>query len=295
MDRQEFGKLIAALRKDRIDLIHGGTWSQQDLAEETGLSAKIIGNIERGEKAHLEPDILVGLAEAFGLSTVERIRFYEFAASVGKAGTMASNVSIDEVLTEVLGLAEEVRLPVFVHDSFYNIVAYNYSWMRLSMLTHDFIKEYPNVMSLFYAPDSPFPKLFRDQYRSRLEVMRQLRYMSLPYRHRPRFRTIFKHIAQFRQFQTDWIATQVDTGDRYYTRRNHFYKHPDFGEMNFVTLTQRNYTPRGSLYLSVLIPNDDKSADVFHQLARDYHTTFRPIEWPDGKYSATSDQDELES
>ncbi len=292
MDRAEFGKLIAALRKDRIDLIHGGTWSQQDLADETGLSAKIIGNIERGEKAHLEPDILVSLAEAFGLSTVERMRFYEFAASVGKAGTLASYVPVEDVLDEVIGLAEQIRLPLFVHDSFYNIVAYNYSWMRLSQLSHEFIKLYPNVMGLFYAPDSPFPNLFRDRDRSRLEVMRQLRYMSLPYRHRPRFKALFKRIARSRKFQNDWIATQVDTGDRYYTRRTHLYRHPDFGEMRFVTMTQRNYTERGSLYLSVLNPIDDKSADVFHQLARDYHSTYRPINWPDSKYSATSDYEE---
>ena len=56
----EIGKNIRAARK-RLDM------SQEELAEKSGLSAKFIGNIERGEKA-VSLDSFICIANALGAS-----------------------------------------------------------------------------------------------------------------------------------------------------------------------------------------------------------------------------------
>jgi len=59
MNRTDFGKLIAALRKEHFDPMAGKTWTQQMLAERSGLLPRAIGKIERGQKAALDADTLL--------------------------------------------------------------------------------------------------------------------------------------------------------------------------------------------------------------------------------------------
>ena len=61
VEHAAFGKVVAALRKEQIRLANGHNWSQRDLADETGLTTRIIGKIERGEQARLDGDILNSL------------------------------------------------------------------------------------------------------------------------------------------------------------------------------------------------------------------------------------------
>ncbi|MGE5842322.1 MAG: helix-turn-helix domain-containing protein, partial [Deltaproteobacteria bacterium] len=80
MDRKQFGKLIAALRREQRDE-HDHEYTQAKLAEVVGVSEQIIGKIERGEKITYEADLLINLAKAFRLSSPERQEF--FLAAVG--------------------------------------------------------------------------------------------------------------------------------------------------------------------------------------------------------------------
>lgn len=45
----KFGRIVKSLRAEHMDYANGGKWKQKQLAEATGLSEIIIGNIERGE------------------------------------------------------------------------------------------------------------------------------------------------------------------------------------------------------------------------------------------------------
>ena len=83
MHRATFGKIVAALRKERFDPIQGRTWTQKHLAQTAGLSERLIANIERGDKVNLEGDILAGLANAFSLTTLERREFFALAIEIG--------------------------------------------------------------------------------------------------------------------------------------------------------------------------------------------------------------------
>ncbi|MEZ4684221.1 MAG: hypothetical protein R2932_59420 [Caldilineaceae bacterium] len=53
MNRAEFGQLVAALRKENIDLLEGKVWTQRRLAERANLPERAIGQIEQGTKMNL--------------------------------------------------------------------------------------------------------------------------------------------------------------------------------------------------------------------------------------------------
>ena len=72
MDRKQFGKLVAALRKEQYDE-NGDRYTQASLAEailaqdrQTPLNEIIIGKIERGERAILDEHTLLNLAGVQG-------------------------------------------------------------------------------------------------------------------------------------------------------------------------------------------------------------------------------------
>ena len=71
MDRKEFGALIRALRTEQIDPDTTSPWTQCKLAEESGLSVRVIRNFEDGKKKSVHEDELVALARAFCLLSAE--------------------------------------------------------------------------------------------------------------------------------------------------------------------------------------------------------------------------------
>ena len=83
MNRKDFGRLIAALRKEHFDPVAGKVWSQKVLAQKTNLSSKIIVNLERGVKVNLDETTLIQLADAFSLTPLERQEFFAAAKTGG--------------------------------------------------------------------------------------------------------------------------------------------------------------------------------------------------------------------
>ena len=63
MEHETFGKIVAALRREQIDFATGRRWSQQKLADETGLTKRIVSKIERGRQARLEGVVLQELQQ----------------------------------------------------------------------------------------------------------------------------------------------------------------------------------------------------------------------------------------
>src|SRR5260221_251507 len=65
MNRKEFGQLLATLRQD-LD------WTQFQLAEYSNIDEAVISQIERGVKKYFESELLISLANALQLTTLER-------------------------------------------------------------------------------------------------------------------------------------------------------------------------------------------------------------------------------
>ncbi len=58
MKRKKFGNLLAALRQEKFDPATGSRWNQKKLAEEAGVSARVVATLEQGTKTKLETDML---------------------------------------------------------------------------------------------------------------------------------------------------------------------------------------------------------------------------------------------
>ena len=87
MNRVDFGKLVASLRKEHEDE-DGRPWSRQSLAQEANAAAgaelfskDIISRIERGERI-LDQETLLALAAALQLTSGERKEFFLAASGV---------------------------------------------------------------------------------------------------------------------------------------------------------------------------------------------------------------------
>lgn len=103
MHPKEFGQLVAALRKEQFDPVIGKAWSQKMLAQSTQLSERVIANIEQGQKINLEVEILVRLANAFRLTTLERREFFAAATRLSDPEVVLTDQSARGCSKRTLG------------------------------------------------------------------------------------------------------------------------------------------------------------------------------------------------
>lgn len=288
MDKQEFGQLIAALRKYQLDPNTGWGWTQRTLATQTNLSQKVIANIEQGRKAHLEPDILVRLADAFRLNTWERRTFFALSSGVSREDVVHEEGEPAPLLAEMLDALRALQLPAFMYDPFYHVVAANGASLTLHSLPgarpcaaphqQDDVQFLCSVL----APNSFVRQNLHeiwDQF-VRLHVL-QFRTMSLRYRHTDCFQQLFDALAQCDEFRRAWAATQHDTPAFYSELKRYVYTHPQHGRLAYIATAQHALTAAGSLYLSTLNPLDEETAAIFHSLAQSAGPDVRRItSWP---------------
>ena len=134
MQKEKFGKICASLRQDRFDPLKGRAWTQEDLAQISGLHPRIIGQIERGEKVKIDADVLRNLAQAFGLTTVEKQRFYTLAYVVDDA--LNDPDSIKNTITN----AQKIKQPLLLHDGLYRIIKVNSAFLSIYGLTTEYLE-----------------------------------------------------------------------------------------------------------------------------------------------------------
>src|SRR5574340_366489 len=127
MNRKQFGHLIATLRQDM-------EWTQYQLAEFGGIDLAIISQLERGVKKHLDPELLLKLANTLHLTTQERKEFLLAASGIDNAHMVrqpsaalaTDSVSADRALTKMTALVEALRVPAFLLDVYADVLAANY-------------------------------------------------------------------------------------------------------------------------------------------------------------------------
>lgn len=123
--------MVAALRREQINFHNGQNWSQQDLANETGLTSRVVGKIERGEQARLDGETLRSLARAFNFTSLERREFFAMASEVADGKIVRKDLCDQEVFTEVWGLLDDLCAPSFLTDPFSDFVGVNRSLLSL--------------------------------------------------------------------------------------------------------------------------------------------------------------------
>jgi transcriptional regulator with XRE-family HTH domain len=286
--RETFGKIVAALRKERFDPIQGRAWTQKHLAQTANLSERLVANIERGDKVNLEGDILAGLADAFSLSTLERHEFYALAAEVTEEHAVNASHNPQQVREQVFTVIDNLRQPAFVYDDYFDIVAANSASLALHGIPVDWLLNMAarhgaaNFMQVIFAPDSPMRRSMARNWEGLAGGnMAQFRAMSLRHRHTRRFRTLFTRLCALPDFLVFWSSTQQAQTDIASRMRVHNYPHPEYGRLFYSVFAVTSYSFDNHLHVTALMPLDDMTASVFSELhAQRPRHVLHLADWP---------------
>jgi transcriptional regulator with XRE-family HTH domain len=288
MNRAEFGQLVAALRKENIDLLEGKVWTQKRLAERANLPERAIAQIEQGTKMNLDGQVIVQLAEALGLTTMERVAFLHAAAAVDVDPYGAITKTPADVLDELMAAARDLRIPAYIYDAYGNLVAINSAMRALAIMpdalwaTGHASPAGFNVLRYYFAPESPIRTFLGINWTPfAIRLMQHFRVTTLRYRHTDRFRAIFRDLYQYPLFQDFWARTKYAEEDLYHRWDGIVYHHPELGPLNYIATEVSTLTGREELFLVTYISRDRATTETFEALIERVGANLhRATAWP---------------
>jgi transcriptional regulator with XRE-family HTH domain len=292
MNRKQFGRLVSTLRQDM-------EWTQFQLAEYGGLDIATISQIERGVKKHLEPELLVTMANAFQLTTLERREFLLAATGIDNthlvrqpsAALATDSVSADRALTKMIALVECLRVPAFLLDVYADVLAVNYAAFAFFQAPPELMENAANVPGGMNTIRLVFGKELaaRTHFLSNwdyyaISTMRFFRESSLRYRATPYFQyliNVFRNPVEYPLFNRYWRAVSSVEQDRDGSYEQFSYDHDNFGHLNYAVATSTCITAHGELLVNQYIPTDDPTKALFDQLsAQSGAGVIRLASWP---------------
>jgi transcriptional regulator with XRE-family HTH domain len=293
MNRQDFGELVAALRQDL-------GWTQFQLAEHADIDVAVVSQVERGVKRHFEPELLFQLVNAFQLTTLERREFLLAASGLDQnqivrqpSAAMSTDVfDVRKVLEKMIELTGQVRLPDFLSDVYGDVIAANNIILSFFKTPPQFIEQADkipggyNTIRFDFGKDRAARTNILDHWdRYALFSMRTFRENSLRYRARPYFKylmKIFRNQNEYPFFERYWKMVSSIEQDKEASTDHFAYQHAEFGEVKYVSSATVSITSFGELFLIHYLPLDQRTSQIFEQLAQEAGQevrTFAP--WPD--------------
>lgn len=282
MDRKEFGKLIAALRKEHFDE-NGDRMTQAKLADRaqqldplSPLNEIIIGKIERGERALLDDHTLLSLADALELTLGERREFFLAATGLDDLQINATHETAAEILATVLQMLADIQLPALLLDSYLDVIAANAILMELydtSQIDLSRRMSQPaglNLLSLIFSADfEPQRQLMTQRQWHNFAVSNVIyfRRVTLRYRMTDYFPALLAQLRRNREFR--WYWEQVFYEEKRFFVGGESFKigTPGSNRFNYLTAPLVTLTPYGNLEIISHIPRNAKTAAAFHQMA----------------------------
>lgn len=289
MEHATFGKVVAALRKEQISFHNGQNWSQQDLATESGLTPRIVGRIERGEQARLDGDVLGALATAFNLTSLERREFFAIASEVADQEIVRKDLCDDEVFAEVWNLLNDLCVPAFLTDPFFDIVGVNRSLLSFHGIGIQELQAFKstatgvNNLGILFAPDSPMKRVLGLGWQPIAHAnVQQWRVATLRYRHTNRFRQLFAALSELTEFRMMWAAgNDVEHAIEDCSRlRSCVYNHGVHGAVAYTVFVNISLSASGELHLCAFVPQDGDTATLFQKMAANDNSAVRVSQWP---------------
>ncbi len=292
MNHKQFGLLVKAMRHE-MQRQEGISWTQAYLAERANATPKVISNLERGVKARLEPDLLTGLARAFGLSAAERRAFFGLANRL--LIPPAENIpSPQDILQPLLCILRSTRQPAFLVDGYDNVVAVNHFLLGLFPLVHQFLdtpEPFPgayNAMRFIFSSESGFAQRVTENRERYLQhSICRFRAVTLPYRATRYYQQMmhtFLHSADMALFaelyRRNASTDEADfhTSGYRITFTQPAAKHPIAIYAPTTTVID---SPYGALYLVMHIPADMHTLEYFYTLAHAHPPeVYRIASWP---------------
>lgn len=284
MEHSTFGQIIASLRKECLGSDTGRPWTQQQLAQATGLSERVIANLERGEKATIEGEILERLASAFRLTTLERREFFALAVeavSTAAEAPMAQSQAADQMLAIFANLLQ----PAFLYDDYFDIVAANHVALVLHGIMPAWLDHLaedhgrPNFLHVIFAGDSPMRRSMQvDWHLLAQHNLHQFRAMGLRHRHTARWNDLMARLRALPGFIGEWMIVHDAQADFYGRLRIHEYMHPQYGGLHYAVLASTSYALANNLHLTTLLALDAHTFDLFAALQTESRGRF--LRWP---------------
>lgn len=273
MHRSTFGKIVAALRKERFDPVQGRAWTQKQLAQTANLSERLVANIERGDKVHLEADVLSGLADAFSLTTLERREFFALAAEITHDQSVNPAHDPQQIREQVNTVINGTHLPGFVYDDYFDVVTANHAALTLHGIPSEWLQRLAaeqgaaNFMHVIFAADSPMRRSMARSWETlAYGNMNQFRAMSLRHRHTARFQVLFARLCALPDFFTYWSSTHHTHSDFTSRMRIHQYPHPIYGPLFYAVFAATSYSSQNHLHVTILLPLDDSTVATFNTI-----------------------------
>jgi len=291
MSRAKFGALLAALRKERIDPISGRPWTQQLLAEASGLSPRMVANIEQGTKAHLETDALLSLAAALRLNTPEKRMFFLLAGSTATQDTDIAH--LNKTLQGLLPLVKHLKVPALLYDDYLDIVAVNSLSIAFNIgvaqavgvLDPFPVTQEHNLLRLLFAPDSEHRLRLSPMWSVMARTCVQLFHCNtLRHRSSPYFQDLLKQLRRYPAFRQHWEEI-CDSGSTEIGNCHPFHvPDPQHGMTEWCNSVVTTATAIADLHLSVVLPCNQAAFEALSVGAKTVQMeVFQLEEWPTAK------------
>ncbi|MCB0019662.1 MAG: hypothetical protein KDE09_17850 [Anaerolineales bacterium] len=297
MDRNDFGQLVAALRKEVFDE-DGNRLTQKELANRiaaerpaTALTEVVIGKIERGERANLEADSLQDLADALNLTMGERHTFFLLGIGLDHPQIHPAFASEPALLDGVLQMLADIQIPALLLDHYLDIVAVNRAVLQLYQLPSSLITQLQNLptnLNLLTFIFSPLFQAVRAEmpadswHRFAVGNVIYFRRVSLPYRMTPYYESLLKELRRNREFRFFWEQALYEEKLNFVGGESFARQSTEVGRLRYLTAPLVTLTPYGNLEIVAHIPRDAATATAFSQY--DYENEPKVLvvsSWPD--------------
>lgn len=293
MNRKDFGELLSALRQDM-------GWTQFELAEYAGIDNAVVSQVERGVKKFFEPELLLCLANALQLTTLERREFFLSASGLDAReivrqpakGTTTDTFHPSKIIDNLIGILRELRVPAFVNDVYADVIAANtavINFFNVPPVMLESAGQIPagyNAMRMTFNKDMVGRTHVSDNWDAyAMTTMLSYRVSTLRYRAKPYFKYLikaFRNPLEYPLFDRFWKRVTSLEEDRIMNADLFSYRHETYGEIKYITSAITTTTSFGDLFLTSYLPRDNHTNEIFDTLMKNSgDTVVRLASWPD--------------
>lgn len=287
MQKDIFGKLVRTLRKEQRD-VDGTQWTQQVLADKAGVDKRSLERIEQGLLRKIDPDIVLRLADALELTSMERKEFFFAAMWLDNSHLASPQSDPAEKLNMLQAMLTSIRLPAMIVDVYADVIAVNSGAIQLFEL-HDDLVNYPadapaayNIMRVIFARDSRYRTILREEWsRNALHNIRFFRGNTLRYRFHPYFKQTLAALWKHPTFRLYWERARVEDKDSSTDSLMYDYHHLSLGPIRYMANASYLVTRSGTLHWVIYVPLDERTTTVFQEMVERHGTdVIQLAAWP---------------
>jgi transcriptional regulator with XRE-family HTH domain len=287
MNKQDFGQLVAILRKESRNEFDE-TMTQYDLAQIAKIPLITIQKIEQGRQANLKADLLLNLANALNLSPHARRVFFLASVGIKESETLAPTVEPEDVLAELTLTLSQLQTPAFILDGFGDIIAINPSStevynLEVRQLHTPHLLSQHNFNRLLFSPEfeKQHAMLEETQFEFARRTVMLFKLWTLKYRNHWYFQRLLPELNRYPVFRQHWQSPSFHNEDIFIQYNHVTLKHPRLGPLKFLSSPTQAITTQGDLNLFSFQPLDALTAEVCIQLTRGLGTqAIRVAPWP---------------